>query len=180
MNDKDIHNEDEFAKFPKNAGFDVPKGYFDEVEDQFSIKLSEETFPDEVGFDLPTDYFNTLEDRILSQVSLPKKGKVISLRTRILRVASVAAVFALLFVGYQNIFTQEKEPSADEIVAWMDLNMSAFDTDDILNELDDATEFSEVTFLDNSLENNSIETYFDQNDTYILIEESQGLFDEIN
>ena len=85
----------------------------------------------------------------------------------------------MLFVGYQ-FFNQEAEPTSEEIAAWMDLNMSDIDTYDILNELDATTEFAEVTFLDNSIENNSIETYFDKNDTYILIEESQGLFDEIN
>jgi hypothetical protein len=179
MENKNRHNEDPLEKLPKNAGFDVPKGYFDDVEDQFSIKLREASFPDDVGFEVPSDYFDSLEDQILSKVELPKQGKVISLRARILRVASVAAVFALLFVGYQFI-NQEVEPSSDEIAAWMDLNLSDIDTDDLLNELDETDEFSEINFLDNSIENNSIETYFDQNDTYILIEESQGLFDEIN
>lgn len=179
MENKNIHNEDNFPKLPKNAGFDVPKGYFDDVEDMFSIKLREESFPERVGFEVPAEYFNTLEDQILAKVELPKKGKVISLRTRFLRVASVAAVVALFFVGYQ-FFNQETEPTSEEIAAWMDINIDDIDSYDILNELDETTEFSEVTFLDNSIENNSIETYFDQNDTYILIEESQGLFDEIN
>jgi hypothetical protein len=179
MENKNIHNDDHASKLPKNAGFDVPEGYFDAVEDDFSTKLREESFPNEVGFDIPSDYFDTLEDRIVAQVELPKQGKVISLRSRMLRVASVAAAIVLLFVGYQFI-NQQAEPTSEEIAAWMDLHMNDIHTDDILNELDDSTEFSEVTFLENSIENNSIETYFDQNDTYILIEESQGLFNEIN
>ena len=84
MENKNIHNEDFASKLPKNAGFDVPNGYFDDVEDGFSVKLREESFPNEVGFEVPSDYFDTLEDRILSNVELPKQGKVISLRTRIL------------------------------------------------------------------------------------------------
>jgi hypothetical protein len=179
MKNKNIHNEDSFSKLPKNSGFDVPKGYFEDLEDAFSVKLREEAFPKEVGFDVPSYYFDTLEDRILAQVELPKKGKVISLRSRILQAASVAAAVALLFVGFQFI-NKEVEPTSEEIIAWMDVNISEIDTYDILNELDENTEFSDVSFLDDSIESNSIETYFDKDDTYILIEESQGLFDKIN
>jgi len=178
MKNKNIHNEDFASKLPKNAGFDVPNGYFDDVEDGFSVKLREELFPNEVGFEVPSDYFNTLEDRILSNVELPKQGKVISLRTRILRIASVAAAIALLFVGYQ-FFNQEIEPTSEEIAFWINENIEEIDTSDILNVLDENTTLDD-SFFDDSLENNTIEKYLDENDTYILIEESPGLFDEIN
>ncbi len=180
MENKEIHNGDWLSKLPKGSGFEAPEGYFDGVEDDFSTRLKEELFPNEVGFEVPEGYFNGLEDRILQQVELPKKGKVISLKTRILRTASIAAVFALMFTGYQFIFNQTQEPTPDEIAAWMDMNIGAIYTQDIIDELDESTDFSEPDFLDSSLESNSIETYFDQNDTYILIEESQGLFDELN
>ena len=36
----------------------------------------------------------------------------------------------------------------------------------------------EQSFFEDSLESNNIENYLDENDTFILIEESPGLFDD--
>lgn len=178
MIDKNEHNIN--PMIPKNSGFDVPKGYFDSVEDEFSIRLKEENLPGTSGYKVPDGYFESLEDKILSQVTDKPEGKVIPLRTRILRVASVAAVFVFIFISIWNNAKNEEDLTSDEIASWIEVNISDIDLNDIYNELDEDVEFMEVDLLENSIENNSIDTYFDQNDTYILIEESQGLFDEIN
>lgn len=178
MIDKIEHNNN--PMIPKSSGFDVPKGYFDSVEDDFSIRLKEGNLPGTSGYKVPDGYFESLEDKILSQVTDKPEGKVIPLRTRILRFASVAAVFVFIFISIWNNAKNEEDLTSDEIASWIEVNISDIDLNDIYNELDEDVEFMEVDLLENSIENNSIDTYFDQNDTYILIEESQGLFDEIN
>lgn len=172
------HNEE--LNIPKTSGFEVPESYFSFVEDDFSTRLKEDQFPNNSGFKVPEGYFDSLEDKLLEKVAEPKKGKVISLRTHVLRFASIAAVFVFVFISIWNRPTAEEELTAEEIAAWLNTNIGDIYEDDITYELDDDVEFTEVDLLENSIENNSIDSYFDQNDTYILIEESQGLFDEIN
>ncbi len=179
MENKNTHNEDWLSSLPKDSGFEIPEGYFDTVEDQFSAKLREESLPNESGFDVPEGYFDGLDDSILSKVELPKKGKVIPLRTRILRVSSIAAVFAIMLTVYFSAPNEVTAPSSDEIAAWIDENISDIDTEYIVEAFDEETTLDE-SFFEDSLENNNIENYLDENDTYILIEESPGLFDEIN
>jgi len=178
MENKEIHNDDWLSNLPKDSGFEVPEGYFDAVEDQFSAKLREESFPNKSGFETPEGYFDGLEEAILSKVELPKKGKVISLRSRILRISSIAAVFAILLTIYFSP-PENNAPSSDEIAAWIDENISDIDTEYIVGAFDEETTLEE-SFFEDSLESNNIENYLDENDTYILIEESPGLFDDIN
>lgn len=180
MENKNRHHENWQSKLPKGSGFEVPEGYFDQVEDQFSAKLREASLPKSSGFEVPEGYFNTLEDKILENVELPKKGKVISLKSRIIQISSVAAAIAILFVSYLIFFESiDEEPTFEEIAVWIDTNISDVETEDLVNLLE-TDENLDDSFFDTSIENNNIEKYLDENDTYILIEESQGLFDEIN
>lgn len=173
--------EDRLSNIPKDSGFEVPKGYFDQVEDDFSFKLKEEIIPSEAGFDLPQGYFENLEDRILEKVELPKKGKVIPLRTRIARFSSAAAAVVLLFATYIFIIGNDVvEPTSDEVIAWIDENLETVSTDDIVSAFDEDTDLEDTFVFDNAIENDNIDKYLDENDTYILIKESEGLFDEIN
>ena len=180
MDNLSKHTTDWFSGLSKDPGFDVPKGYFDQVEDDFSIKLKEESFPKESGFKVPSNYFDTLEDKILDQVEFPKKRKVISFQSRITKIGSIAAAIALLFVSYIYIANlSNNEPTFDEIAMWVDTNINDIDAEDIMSVLED-DESLDDTFLSSSVEEGTIDKYLDENDTYILIEESQGLFDEIN
>jgi hypothetical protein len=179
MENKNIHNDDWLSNLPKDSGFDVPKGYFDSVEDEFSARLREESLPDASGFDVPEGYFDGLEDVILSKVELPKHGKVIPLRTRILRISSIAAVFAVMLTVYFSVPNDVTTPSSDEIAAWIDENIHDIDTEYIVGAFDEDTTLDE-SFFEDSLEDNTIENYLDEDDTYILIEESPSLFNDIN
>ena len=83
MENKDIHNDDWLSKLPKESGFEVPKGYFDHIEDEFSAKLREEFLPKNTGCETPQGYFDGLEDTILSKVELKRKqGKARAKRSR--------------------------------------------------------------------------------------------------
>lgn len=177
MDNNKEHNKE--LNIPKNSGFEVPKGYFDSVEDNFSTRLKEESLPQDSGFTVPKDYFDSLEDSLMEKLS-EKETKVIPLRTRVLRFASIAAVFVFIFISIWNKPDTTEDLSSEEIAAWIDMNIEDIYANDIFEELDENVEFTEVDLLESSIENNSIDSYFDQNDTYILIEESQGIFDEIN
>ena len=180
MENDNRHIEDWLSKLPKDSGFEAPEGYFDQIEDQFSAKLREDSLPNSPGFEVPEGYFSTLEDRILKNIELPKKGKLISLKSRIMQISSVAAAIAILFVSYLMFSgTSNDEPTFEEIAVWIDTNISDVETEDLVNLLGNDEDLDD-SFFDSTIENNNIEKYLDENDTYILIEESQGLFDEIN
>ena len=163
----------------ENPGFEVPKGYFNSVEDDFTTRLKEANLPNDPGFIVSENYFDSLEDSLMERIR-KKETKVIPLTIKVLRFASIAAVFAFIFISIWNKPDSKDDLSSKEIAAWIDINIEDIDADDIFEELDRNIEFTDVDLLESSIKNNSIDFYFDENDTYILIEESQGLFDEIN
>ena len=61
----------------KGHGFSTPQNYFDGIEDDFHIKLSEEKLPLESGFTTPQNYLSSIEATVLSKINVKKKSKVI-------------------------------------------------------------------------------------------------------
>tara|TARA_R110001632_G_scaffold10559_6_gene39041 strand:- start:3372 stop:3917 length:546 start_codon:yes stop_codon:yes gene_type:complete len=169
-NNKHIQ-EDKNYTLPNEAGFSAPKGYFDTVEDHFSAKLIEEHLPKNSGFKTPESYFENLEDLIISKIQLPKKGKVISLRRKTIKLIPVAAAIALfLFVGINFIFTDKTELSSDEIALWFDNNINAITNDDLITEFGDL-ELDDTSLLNEIINDSSIESYVNANDNYLLIQD---------
>ncbi len=182
MSNTKKYTDDFLSEEPLHTGFSAPKGYFDSVEDAFSTKLLEETLPKLEGFHVPEGYFNSLEDQLLLQVTLPKRGKVISLRKRLIRwiPATVAASIALL-ITLNSIFPKNDsvEPTSDDVAAWFEENLSAISNDDLALAFEDI-DFDESSLLDNAIEGDDINKYLDENDTYILIEDSDIFINELN
>lgn len=172
-------NKDWLSKLPNNSGHKAPEGYFDTIEDDFSAKLAEQHFPKTNGFAIPESYFDTLEDRILESIELPKKGKVIPLRTRMARfVNAAAAAIIILFIGvYFNKY--EIEPTSDEIAVWFEDNISAITSEDMTLALTDE-DFEDSSFLNEEIDGDQIIKYLDENDTYILIKDSDISINELN
>ena len=84
------------------TGFTVPESYFTGIEDELFSKLIEEKLPKHNGFKTPKSYFEELEDLIIKKT---KKGKVITLKRKKIKLISVAASIALLlFFGSNFIF----------------------------------------------------------------------------
>lgn len=169
------------SKLPKESGHKTPEGYFDTIEDDFSAKLAEQNLPIENGFKIPEGYFNTLEDRILENIELSKreKVKVIPLRTRVARfVNAAAAAVIILFVGiYFNKY--EIEPTSDEIAVWFEDNISTITSEDMTVVLTDE-DFEDSSFLNDEIDGDEIIKYLDENDTYILIKDSDISINELN
>ena len=175
------HNKENLnSKFTKEPGFTSPEGYFDAIEDNFSLKLLEEKIPSDSGFEIPSNYFENLENNIISKVELPKKGKLITLRSKIIRLIPVAAAITIfLFVGINFMFSKDTELSSDEIAVWFDNNINSISSDDLTSELDDL-EIDDANLLDNIINENNLETYINANDSYLLLQDTDINLDEIN
>ena len=175
-------NQDWLSKLPKNSGHEAPEGYFDSIENSFSMKLAEQSIPTKDGFKTPEGYFDTLESRIIENFEFPKKGKVISLRKRMIKFLPTAAAASVLLFLSINIFLTENilptEPSSDEIAIWFEENISTITNDDLTSLLSDE-DFEDSPFLDDAIDTEDISKYLDENDTYILIEDSDISINEL-
>ena len=112
------------------TGFTVPESYFTGIEDELFSKLIEEKLPKHNGFKTPKSYFEELEDLIIKKT---KKGKVITLKRKKIKLISVAASIALLlFFGSNFIFNNNNtELSSEEIISWLDVNANLLSNDEI-------------------------------------------------
>lgn len=171
--------KDWLSKLSNNDGFDTPKDYFDEIEDHFSIKLIEETFPDKNGFETPKSYFDNLENSILSKVEIPKQAKVISMRNNVIRWSAIAASIAIIFVTTFALINNN-EPTSDEMFAWLEDNIDSISTTELAYQFESSIDIEETELFTTEIDNNQLEYYLDENDTYILIENSNIPLDEIN
>ena len=50
------------------TGFEVPKGYFESLEDGVLLKISTSNFDKELPFKTPKNYFETIEDKVITTV----------------------------------------------------------------------------------------------------------------
>ena len=178
-NNKHI-NKKRTSELSEDTGFSVPKGYFDSVEEIFSSKLTEETFPNENGFKIPEDYLNTIEDKIISQLDFPKKGKVISLRKRIIRFMPAAAVITIfLFLGINFMFTTETELTSDEIDLWFDDNINSISNEELFAAYDNF-DLDDSKLVDNIINQENIDSFVNENDAYLLLQESDIDLNELD
>lgn len=171
-------------KVGKKSGFSVPKGYFDELENNAFVKLTETKLPKKKSFKLPNDYFSTIEDTILAKVSseektLPKKkGKVISLRERIRTIipyASVASV--LLFIGVYFLNNYNKTISIDDITLadienWYDNGYIPTNSTELAFNIE-SVDFTDEELVSININDAVLEEYFDTKNNAILIDELQ-------
>lgn len=179
MNRLEKNNDNIFDKDPIGTGFSVPKGYFDTIEDVFSMKLKEEKLPKGNAYSMPAEYFDCLEDRILSKVELPKKEKVISLRKRLIQwIPAAAAACIVTFVTLNIGGTTDMETfTNDELTTWFDNNISTITNDDLSLALGDI-ELNQSSLLENTFGTEDIVEYLTTEDTSLLFEETTILENE--
>lgn len=180
MDNNSKHSEKRFSEFTEDTGFSTPKGYFDTIEDNFSAKLAEENLPKNNGFEVPKGYFESLEDQLVPKVKIPKKGKVISLKKRILKlIPATAAASVLLFISINVFISKKIEFTSEEIEIWFENNMDVLTNDDFALALEDVN-FEDSPFLENAIESDEISQYLNEDDTYIFIEESETMVNELD
>jgi len=111
----------------------VPNGYFDNFAS--NLKLDEidtsflEALPKKEKPEIPTDFFETFSTDILINLDSPKKGKVISLKSIFISVASIAAAVSLVFLmtnKTQTVAVTEVKYNTEEYLAFVDLDESDY------------------------------------------------------
>ena len=98
MSTKDLNNFKELknSSLQENS-FEVPEDYFNSLEDTVLAKLRAEVLYKNETSEIPNDYFDQIENNILQKIK--PKGKVISLRSRILKIATPIAVAASILLA---------------------------------------------------------------------------------
>ena len=160
----------------KENGFSTPKNYFNSIEENIELKLSEDNLKKENGFKIPDSYFTDLEDTILAKVtSTEKETKVISFKERILKMIPIAAAASIiLFIGLNSfIFNKTEELTLDslsdnDMEYWLDSN--ALTTNDIVMVLNDDL-LAENDFSFATIEDENIEDYINSIDNTSILNE---------
>lgn len=125
------HNKDWELIEDIKTGFQVPKNYFMDIDNNFLSKLIENKLPKHNGFEIPKAYFEILEDVIIEKTK-NKKGKLINFKRKKIKLISVAAsIVLLLFFGSNFIYNTNTELSSEEIISWLDINANSLSNDDI-------------------------------------------------
>ncbi|TYP96090.1 hypothetical protein C7447_10927 [Tenacibaculum adriaticum] len=164
-------------KTGRKSGFSVPKNYFNGIEDDFLVKLSEEQLPKKTTFDIPKDYFSNLENEILAKVSI-KEPKVISFRDRIFKFIPLAAAASIvLFIGFYFLNNQNNSITFDDISStdvenWYD-SMLGYSNNTELAFAYDVSDFDESELSVVTINDDVIEDYFNSIDNSTLLNEIQ-------
>lgn len=172
----DLKNSIQFIneKSGKKTGFSIPEDYFEGIENDFSIKLSEKKLPKKISFQTPDTYFDSLENTVINKVSSSKKTtKVISLKRRFIRlIPTVAAACLLVFIVTQsfNKPTSIDSIAYNDIETWFDENVS---NTDLTFVFDDDLDENELLLSTVNINQNDIEDYLTTIDYTDLIDETE-------
>lgn len=138
------------------SGFKAPDDYFDNLSATILSKWNgtydSNIIPKSAGFSIPEDYFSNNESKLIETI-VPKVGKVISLRTKILKVTSIAAV--LLFTIMSPLFYNSIETKKSELAALSYLEMNADELS--VYEIGVLLENEEISELENELIYNELD-----------------------
>lgn len=98
----------------ENAGFQVPKHYFDQLEQDILARVSEDQLKEKVdadGFVIPEGYFEGLSGRVMAQVAPEQKHETVIrklFRTSNLRYAAAACILiASMFMVKEDLFQSQ-------------------------------------------------------------------------
>ncbi|WP_066224867.1 hypothetical protein [Formosa haliotis] len=136
---KDLHNDN-------NAGFKIPKDYFNNLEDTILNEAKMQTKVTNTGFKVPENYFDTLEALIQTKVNTKQDTKVRTLRIKPwVYAASIAACLMLMFTltfskSKTTSFSALNTETLESFIINEDLNTSEMatliiDTDIFQNEI---------------------------------------------
>lgn len=106
----------------KKTGFELPKNYFETVEDIVIAKLKSEVIQNKNDNVIPENYFEILETKVISEIKTTTK--VISLKNRFIKFAAPIAIAASILL----VFTLNNTPetitfdtlTSSEIENWID------------------------------------------------------------
>lgn len=177
--DKQIKHSEAFLnqKIGGVTSFNVPKDYFNSLENDIFLKISEDKLPKTNVFTTPSAYFDGLEEKLLAKVApVNQKGKLISFKERVVKVIPFAAAASiLLFIGL-NTFTINggnnelslENLNSTDIEYWMN-NTEILESDVAILLNNELLEEQEFSFAE--LQTESIEEYIITTDNTSLLNE---------
>lgn len=150
----------------KDRSFEVPKNYFEDLENKVSSRLSNEN---QRGFKVPSGYFENFE---VGSDKVSVEPKVVQLdknrRSRILWMAAAASIMLFFGVKYMNTGQNQmewKNLDQDEISFWIESDLND------LNAYDIAEAYQEVELYVPVPENSELYDYLNEIDLdQVLIE----------
>mgnify|MGYP005987316067 CR=1 FL=1 len=177
---KNINNTlNGFSK--KESPFAVPENYFNTVEDTILSKIILNQLPGELTYNVPENYFTKVEEDIFKKLSIKEQriNKVVSLKSRLLRIIpTAAAACLLLFIGL-NYFSINSNSSfdnisSDDIENWLDENYTRNSTINTLEFVD--ADFTEETTIEDesSIADDDILEYLNTIDSTGLLTEIES------
>ena len=117
--------------------FKIPEGYLN----NFDSKLISEFIPVTNDFSVPDKYFENISSIYIKQKI--RSGKIKYLKNVFYRASSIAAIFILVFTGY-NLFNVNKEINYSDVMNYADKHIIELSTYDFVDLLDSGDlDFSE-------------------------------------
>jgi hypothetical protein len=153
------------------SGFEVPKDYFSQVEEQILNEVNLQNKVNTSGFDIPNSYFDTLDDKIIDKLKEDRKVKVVSLfnRKNIIYTSTIAASLILMF----NVFYSTSETITFDSLEIASIENYLEDEDYTSYELASLLTEEELNtnnFTDTEISDDTLEDYLlDQSDIEDLI-----------
>ena len=139
----------------KTSGFNTPKDYFSQVEEQI---LNEVSLIDQVenpGFKVPDNYFDSVNDTILSKLEQDKPIITLKSRQGFYYIAGIAASLFLLFAIYINQETTE-DISAEMVENYLqNSDLDSYELAQLLSDaelLEDDFIISETDYSEDNIE----------------------------
>lgn len=152
----------------KISGFKTPDKYFENFEEELSVRMNEEKLPQKAGFSIPDDYFGNLEDRVIATVINKKEQNKVILLFRKKYFGYAAAIAACLVIGTMIFNSTQNKSTLDTIQIGLidkyiddgNLNMDLYDLTSYLQFQDIPTtiDFENQHFSQPTLENYILET----------------------
>ncbi len=128
--------------FPKDTGYSVPGGYFDELPERITSRLG---FDNVDVNDVPETYFKDLPDRIMESIDVEEKPVlVIHPLSRWIKYAGIAASLVLAVVMFDHLRSGNEQ--VPEILVSDDLILEYLNE---YNENIDASALSEIELIRN-------------------------------
>lgn len=137
------------------SGFNTPKNYFEDFEDRFFNKLSEDIIPKESGFTAPIEYFNQLDSSILKNtdttVHPTKVIQLFSKKTLAYAIAIAACATVIVSItnrnGTVNTIGNIEPTSIESYIEEGNLEMDSYDIGSLLRDEELTNTISEKEYI---------------------------------
>lgn len=158
--DFEKENIDEELLGKPNEGFNVPDGYFAQLNEDIIRKTSGN------GFTIPVGYFETLETRILKKVDKPKiirhdfafKQLILGIAASIIIIAGFFTVKNKFYSSHQYSESKMNNLSDEEIINYVDVDdiKDLHIAENTSNKVEDKTQKQEEDYLINNADEQQI------------------------